>query len=566
MEFSWNKLRNFLIFFFILLISFLLSRSIFYWLKSIDANHNLQLTISVIVFLTVFFGLWVFANFIRIFLFQYRGVKGYQLRGKLTFYFLVVAVGGVMLVGGLMVYYTSLVERNFIANGNRIFSDLMGGYKQFMEGEKEQFEKKLEKSLRQGWKPNILFEIRGKTIVFLKGDKIEISDKIRKEKDSIINYFARNNLASFYFGKDRNIFLKKYKNQILAVPVPQKLANTFLVLWKNSERYAGLNMLRNYVVPISIVSLVVFSVPIFIGVFFISIFLAKSITGNIEAIAKGTRLIAKGDLEYRVKVQSGDELEDLADNFNLMATRLKRASEQVKRVERLEAWQEMAKRLAHEVKNPLTPIKLSAERLLFAYEFKAKQFPGILDKTTTTIINETKRLELLVNEFSGFARLPYLKLKKREIVSLLQEISDFFKGAYPNLEIKTYFPDEPLYVNVDENQIKQVIINIISNAIEALPEPANHVSIHGKVMENSFRLSVKDTAGGIDSDLKDKIFEPYFTTKAKGTGLGLAIAERIILEHNGNIWFETNEIGTEFNIELPIISQEKQNAVSNKKV
>lgn len=553
MELSWSKIRNILLFFIILLLSFLFSQSVFAWLTFIDANASLRIIISIIVFLTVFFGSWVAVSFIRIFLFQRRGVKGYQLRGKLAFYFLVVALGSILLVGGLMFYYTSLIERNFIETGNRIFEDLTGAYQKFVETQKQEYEKKKRGFIISGGTTEVVFKISGDRILFLKGAKSSFAREILGGKNSIKDYFSAKNARKFYIGKERDVFLFRYRDRIFADRIPKSLRDSFLLLRKNNERYARLNVLKKYVLPISVVSLIVFSVPIFLAVFFISVFLARSITGNIEVIAEGTRLIADGDLEYRVKVRSGDELEDLAENFNTMALRLKRAGQQVKRVERLEAWQEMAKRLAHEIKNPLTPIKLSAERLLFAYEFKIKKFPGILDKTTSTIINETKRLEALVNEFSTFARLPYLKLENKNIIELLCEIVDFFKGAYPNIPIESNCPEDPIFVSIDENQIKQVIINIISNAIEALPEKPNHINVRAGIIEGKLLISVEDMAGGIDSELKDKIFEPYFTTKAKGTGLGLAIAERIVLEHGGNLWFDSKGNGTEFYIELPFL-------------
>jgi two-component system nitrogen regulation sensor histidine kinase NtrY len=225
---------------------------------------------------------------------------------------------------------------------------------------------------------------------------------------------------------------------------------------------------------------------------------------------------------------------------------------QIKRMERIEAWQEMARRLAHEVKNPLTPIKLSTERLLYAYEFKPREFGEILFKTTSTIINETKRLEKLVNEFSRFARLPTVKLEKKNISVTLNELIDFFQGAYPRFKIIKNINFSELYINYDESQLKQVIINLVNNSIEASEGTEKYVEIKAEKNEDFFILSIYDRGSGIKPEIQDKIFEPYFTTKKQGSGLGLAIAERIVSEHNGDIWFESNEDGTTFFIQIPI--------------
>jgi nitrogen fixation/metabolism regulation signal transduction histidine kinase len=215
----------------------------------------------------------------------------------------------------------------------------------------------------------------------------------------------------------------------------------------------------------------------------------------------------------------------------------------------------MAKRLAHEVKNPLTPIKLSAERLSYSYETKPAEFPEILAKTTATIINETKRLENLVNEFSKFARLPSPKFEHKDILRTLTEVIEFFANAFPDFQIKKEFEGSEngkFYLQYDESQIKQVIINIMNNAMDACAGCEKSVTVKTFREEDKFALSFRDRGKGIPPEAQDKIFEPYFTTKPHGSGIGLAIAERIMLEHGGNIWFESGDTGTVFYLEFPL--------------
>ncbi len=174
-----------------------------------------------------------------------------------------------------------------------------------------------------------------------------------------------------------------------------------------------------------------------------------------------------------------------------------------------------------------------------------------MNKTTSTIINETKRLEKLVNEFSQFARLPNPKLENRDIIILLNELADFFQNAYPAFTINRNINLKDFFLNFDESQIKQVIINLVNNAVESSVESEKQITLSGYSSENNFIISISDKGKGIPLEIQDKIFEPYFTTKEHGSGIGLAIAERIILEHNGNIWFETGDKETTFYIQLP---------------
>ena len=181
-----------------------------------------------------------------------------------------------------------------------------------------------------------------------------------------------------------------------------------------------------------------------------------------------------------------------------------------------------------------------------------------MNKTAATIIQETKRLENLVNEFSKFARLPYLKKQMQDMKSTLDEIVIFFQGAYSELDLETQFPHSECVMEYDSDQLKQVLINIVTNAIEASAEARKYVRIELTVKEETALIAIRDRSGGIPDDNLDKVFEPYFTTKQNGTGLGLVIAEKIIMEHNGNIWFDSNNVGTTFYIELPLNKEEQR--------
>ncbi|NPU99817.1 MAG: HAMP domain-containing protein [Brevinematales bacterium] len=555
-----NKIFYLIIILVIGSISIFLGLQTYSWLLSIGANETLRTVIPSVVFISSSLGLWVTSNFLKIFIFQQRGIKGYQLRGKISLYFLLVSMGSILLVGGMMYYLILLLEDSFIRSEREISQSLMKNYNELVELEKLNFER--ETLIRVLEKPGqfpVIFKITNNEIKFVREESGVLSGEILQSEGKIVGYYSSIVRARvtqmFYLGENYNVAVFHYQKKALffVQHVPLYLYRPFAILNESMDSFSKLNTLKQYIQPITILSIIVFSVPILIAVFFISMSFGRRITSNIEDIATGTRIIADGNLNYRVKISSRDEIGDLAVNFNRMAQKLKIAAEQIKRMERLEAWQEMAKRLAHEVKNPLTPIKLSAERLMVTYGVKTPQeFAKILDKTVSTVINETQRLETLVNEFSKFARLPYLSITKSDIIAVLHEIGEFFRGAYPDFKLECECHRPEFIVEFDVNQFKQVIINIITNAIEACADREKQVKMTTSEADDRIQIAIRDKSGGISPAVQEKMFEPYYTTKASGTGLGLAIAERIILEHGGNIWFETDAEGTVFYLELPV--------------
>jgi two-component system nitrogen regulation sensor histidine kinase NtrY len=222
--------------------------------------------------------------------------------------------------------------------------------------------------------------------------------------------------------------------------------------------------------------------------------------------------------------------------------------------QRAQAWTEVARRIAHEIKNPLTPIKLSAERLQrkFGADIKDPAF----EESTTMIIRQVDDLKNLVNEFSQFARLPQAKPVEGDLSDTLQQVFSIFKNSHAHVifELKT---DGPLpKLKFDPDQIKRVFVNLIDNSIAALEgafQPRIQVEIQHHREINLLRVTVSDNGPGIPSHNRQRIFEPYFSTKEKGTGLGLSIVKRIIEDHNGFIRALANEPhGTKMLIELPV--------------
>jgi two-component system nitrogen regulation sensor histidine kinase NtrY len=215
------------------------------------------------------------------------------------------------------------------------------------------------------------------------------------------------------------------------------------------------------------------------------------------------------------------------------------------------AWQEVAKRMAHEIKNPLTPIKLSAERILKKWRKGDDDFGKIIEGSTAAIIREAASLQRLVNEFSRLGRMPHIQKEPTDIVSLIEEAL----SIYGNYETRLRFHAEPEIpaVEVDREQFKRVIVNLVDNAYKALNNDGG-ISITAAFNQSSrtVKIEVADEGMGIRDEDKEKLFLPYFSTREEGTGLGLTIVHRIVTEHGGTISVSDNKpAGTVFTIELP---------------
>ncbi len=226
---------------------------------------------------------------------------------------------------------------------------------------------------------------------------------------------------------------------------------------------------------------------------------------------------------------------------------------QIQKVQKMEAWREVARRIAHEIKNPLTPIQLSAERLRKRYAKLLEGDGGILDKCTSTIIKQVEDLKNLVNEFSQFARLPAAELAANDLNEIVREALFLFKEGHKGISFQFNKADIPT-LELDRDQIKRVLINLLDNAVAAVEEKGEiKISTSYSPVSGVVLVEVADDGCGLAPEVRARIFNPYFSTKKDGTGLGLAIVSAIVADHRGNIRVRPNEPkGTRFIIELPV--------------
>jgi len=225
------------------------------------------------------------------------------------------------------------------------------------------------------------------------------------------------------------------------------------------------------------------------------------------------------------------------------------------KAQRMLVWREVAKRIAHEIKNPLTPITISSQRIQRSFELPDNKFRKIVEDSLNIILQELDSIRKLAEEFGNFARLPAVKFSKGDINQVLEKLISVYSSIYGNIDFQVNLGVEiPILIKLDFEQIKRVFVNIIDNSIEALNEKGK-IEIITKYNKDSqfIRIEIADSGAGVSDEDKQKLFVPYFSNnKSSGTGLGLAIAHNIIEEHNGLISVVDNEPqGARFIIEIP---------------
>ncbi len=228
---------------------------------------------------------------------------------------------------------------------------------------------------------------------------------------------------------------------------------------------------------------------------------------------------------------------------------------ELEKAQRMAAWREVARRIAHEVKNPLTPISLSAQRLRRRYMDKLGDDTEVFDLCTKTIVSQVDALKHLVSEFSNFARMPAVVKKEGDLVKMVRESVALYVEAHPAISIEVVCKEDIPYFSFDETQMNRVLINLLDNAVAVVPENGGRIviSINSELHENRVFLTVADNGSGVKDADKLHLFEPYYTTKKTGTGLGLSIVSTIVADHGGYIRIKDNQPqGARFIVELPL--------------
>jgi nitrogen fixation/metabolism regulation signal transduction histidine kinase len=342
--------------------------------------------------------------------------------------------------------------------------------------------------------------------------------------------------------------------------------------------------------------------------FIIAISFTRRIAQPLVDLAEATRRVAEGDFSIHILERRNDELGLLVHSFNTMVRDLEKSQSSLMRAEKISIWQTMAQQLAHEIKNPLTPIKLSAERVLRRWRNDPERVGEILENSMLAIIQETEGLATLLTEFRTLSKPMEPSLSWTRVWELAQEAIAVYQSSHPSVEFNLEYIDADVAVMIDRRRLYQIFTNLIINAIDAMDgtgnifirtdvitkresnycrlsirdtgkgiaaenqtkiftnliinaidamDGAGNIFIRTDVItkreSNYCRLSIRDTGKGIAAEDQTKLFTPYYTTKESGTGLGLPIVQRIVNEHGGSIWLNSEPgMGATFYIDLPV--------------
>ncbi len=373
---------------------------------------------------------------------------------------------------------------------------------------------------------------------------IKITDAITNRSSSLLK------LESFI---DTYLYVVKFLDpKIITYLKETEQAVNFYYTVENNRTGIKITFALIYVI---FVTLLIF-LSITIGIKFASRFFRPVIN-----LIRASESISSGNLDTKVPIiEAEEEIDKLNRNFNLMIDRLKGQQEKLLLSERHEAWENVARKLAHEIKNPLTPIQLSIDRLKEKYLNKIQD---VNDKTNfenylKTINRQIKDIEHLVNEFSDFARMPKPILKNTDLKQIMISAINLHSISNENINFNFSCEKEKLFIVADEDQLNRVFINLIKNSIESIKEKstkngefAYKIDIVITEKNNYIYCTIDDNGIGFSKENLNNIVKPYFTTKIKGTGLGLAIVNKIINDHDGKINFRPKQDGARVEIILP---------------
>ncbi|PYX34207.1 MAG: hypothetical protein DMG80_03055 [Acidobacteria bacterium] len=286
----------------------------------------------------------------------------------------------------------------------------------------------------------------------------------------------------------------------------------------------------------------------------VSLWFAARVTKPVVSLADAARRVAAGDLYAKVNVESSDELGELAAAFNRMTEDLLQQKERTLQAERVAAWRELARRLAHELKNPLFPLQVTVENLIRAKEKAPEMFEEVFREGTATLLAEVNNLKTIIGRFSEFSRMPQPQRKATQLNEIVTSVLRVFHAQLKEksqIVVRTELePDLPM-ISADPDLLHRALSNLILNAIDALPQ-GGEIIVQSKSFANRVELSVSDTGSGLTPEECGRLFTPYYTTKQHGTGQGLAIVQSVVSDHGGRMSVEsTKQGGTTFRIELP---------------
>jgi signal transduction histidine kinase len=512
-------------------------------------------------YIFVFFYLLITVSLLYINLPFFQKSIQMNVKNKIQYSMIAILVFSLLLIGGGTIYFSA---RQFRQRQNEILSEkTQSVYVELMH------KLAFEKDLRQGWSSvdyrNLDELLQKFSNVFYtdinlydpEGDLLATSRPeifIRELKGTKIDPVAYSQLII----KSRNEFVHEEhigSLKYLSAYVPFKNNENELLAYLNLPYFTRENILASEISNL-VVGIVNFYVILITISILLAVFLSNKITRPLRMIQEKISTFTLGKANEKILYEARDEIGGLVREYNQMVDELTRSAELLARSERESAWREMAKQVAHEIKNPLTPMKLSVQHLERAWKDSPAEFEKNLKKITSTLVEQIDELSAIATEFSNFAQMPRAISVKLELKERISDIAGLFSKT-EGIQFKTLFTDQETCIFADKEQISRVFINLIKNAIQAVPNGRKGIVDIQLETEDGFAVvRVKDNGVGIPEELGDKLFQPNFTTRSGGMGMGLAIVKSIIENANGEIGYETVKgKGTTFIVKLPLFNE-----------
>ena len=368
----------------------------------------------------------------------------------------------------------------------------------------------------------------------------------------IIHPVAHSKLKSS--GKSLFIHHEQIGNlEYISTYVPIRNLRGDLIAYINLPYFAQQSELRNEISYFLVAFINIYLLLLLLSVI-IAFFISGYVTRPLQLIRNSLSSVSFGKSNKKIEWERDDEIGQLIGEYNRMIDELAVSAELLARSERESAWREMAKQVAHEIKNPLTPMRLNVQYLQKAWKDRTDDWEERLDRFTQTMVEQIDSLAVIAAEFSDFAKMPVTQNEKINLGKFIPEVLDLYKG-FDNVKIKAFLPEnhEELNISADRKQLLRVFNNLVKNSIQSYDkESTAEIIIHCEREENYYRLEIQDFGCGIPEELKKNIFQPYFTTKNAGMGLGLAMVKSIIESFNGHISFVSQQgEGTRFIMRIP---------------
>ncbi len=373
----------------------------------------------------------------------------------------------------------------------------------------------------------------------LSGDRMDFTAFTMLNGRGLSEFVHEETLGRLKYLSAYNLFLNN-RNEVLAyLNLPY-----FNVQSRLSEEISNL-----------VVAITNFSLILIVIAMSIAVFISGRITNPLRMLQEGLASFRLGEESSPLVYRGKDEIGKLVEQYNVMLRELHDSALKLARSEREYAWREMAKQIAHEIKNPLTPMKLSVQQLYKSWSDGAGDFDERIRKFSESQIEHISSLSAIATEFSNFARMPRANPVRTDLIEQINHVSGIFSNI-SNIQLTTNFNNlGKVMVMADREQLNSLLTNLIRNAVQSIPSNRKGViEVRVEEREKKVRIYVQDNGAGIPEDLRDRLFIPNFTTKSSGMGLGLAIAKRIVETAGGEIWFRSEVYqGTTFIVELPVV-------------